>query len=633
MRRRSTCFETKQNFLIKNEPRGLFFKKVQGLIKLDVLVNLRGTCVKKVTSPMIASLGLVLLFAGVVIQSLKLVEVEPVFAVLAAAAILALVAKSFSNQIKLKKIAEKKIPILRLRTQKVAERAHDFIIGRVTELRRPLQGLVGIQELFSSDTSAQSANDFFEIADFCSRYLIRQLERIQFFSELEKQTIRIEKSDFSLRTMVSEALKIASEQANSKEITIIEDWSADVPDQVRAHQPALRQILIELLDNSIRFGGGRRVHLKISPDPENKDSFFMHVSDSGPGLSDRQLELLKSPISSGDRLIPWSEIRKGLGHALIKKLADRIGARLFVDSRRGVGTSISMSFKAEPAVAAVEKKGGPRTLVHRRPLRILVVDDEIVTRQVVCGLLQTLGYHAETAINGHDAVMRAQRDHYDLIMLDIEMPVLDGMQAADIILNGLHLSQKPHIAMLTSHCTQDVRDSIAALGVTQFMSKPAGRDEIATAIDQAYEKIEEHLKLTQEASEFVKLDSGSKEAPREATSLINFNKLYSNFGENISSCRQVLYNASDILTSDLEALSEMITKKNHIKTLSVLHKIRGEVGAIMCESAVLAIDRMAECVKEGDSKVIQKEFDQLAELIEMVLVEIEGLNQQNLQAA
>jgi signal transduction histidine kinase/DNA-binding response OmpR family regulator len=589
----------------------------------------------KLLLPRIGLACLLALFIEATAASFRVINYSPVLMATVGFVLAAVCAASFWAQIRAYSRAQRKITVLGRHSKKLVDEAHAFVISRIVELRRPLQGLVGIQDLFSSDRSAKSAREYFEIADFCSRYLIRQMERIQVFSELERRTLRFEKAEASLRSIVGSAIAISQSQIDSKKIKVVEDWSPEIPEKMLAHGSAIKHILVELLDNSMQYGGGRNVNLRISPGARNSNQFCIHISDAGPGLSEAQLASLQMPLSTLERAVPWSKSRNGLGHILVKKIAEKIGATISVDSRKGGGTSFSLVFSGEEVAV-------PTTIKERKsvrgPLKILIVDDEIVTRQVVSAMVTTLGFKPETAINGHDAIARAQRDHYDLIFMDVEMPMLDGISAAKIILNELHLTELPHIAILTSHCTQEDRDKIESVGVTQFLSKPASREDIKRAIDMAYEKIDENIALALEAEEIVKSDDERVDDLGEAAAvepgyLINFNKLYTSLGENISMCRQVLFNASETFTTESEILAEALSRGQFVKAKSILHKLHGEAGVIMCEPLVSVLIRMQDVLKTENMKKIKAEHVLLSEVISNVLSEIEGLNQPVLQVA
>ena len=194
---------------------------------------------------------------------------------------------------KLHKKQGHKIAALNHRNKRVTSAAYDFLIQQSIALRRPLQGLVGIQDLFSKETSIKEVQDFFDIADFCSKFIVRQLNRIQFFSELENGKMRFEKSEFHLQTLVEDAVAIAIEQSNVPGSNIHIEISPKLPKIALGYTVAMKNALTELVNNALVHAHESKLTIKASIHPDNENGIIFSVSDNGVGLSLQQIRKLR----------------------------------------------------------------------------------------------------------------------------------------------------------------------------------------------------------------------------------------------------------------------------------------------------------------------------------------------------
>lgn len=526
---------------------------------------------------------------------------------------------------------KRRIHNLQIRNDKIIASANKFIVDRVVELRRPLQGMVGIHDLYATSSSPLEAKDYLDIADFCSRFLIRQLERIQLFSEMEGSGLHSENAPFSLKKCVDDAVSLACEQANSKDVAIIEEWSPSISEHMDGNESFIRKTLVELLDNAIRYGGQGRIYLRIMPDADNKSQIRFVVSDSGPGISERQLQKFNSEPKRKETA-PWKAAKDGMGIYLIKRMVREMRGTLHVESRKGMGTTISFLLPSESLRAVNSLPQRPEASLELS--RVLVVDDEPISRQIITSILKKLGLSADTAENGRDAIHKCQQGSYDLIFMDLSMPVLDGFEASRVILHDLNLNKTPKIVIVSSHCKQEDRDKCQSIGVSNFLSKPARLDHIRECLKKLghlggkESSFVNHPELDSASDSLTTIrskESSNLQGPREPGYHINFNQLYNSLDENMTLCHDILNRVSVDLDANLEHLARAVAQNDRKEIYQILHKAQGELSMILCSTGVAAVEKMMDAVRVEGAETLQTAFQELSEVFEGIISEIQSM--------
>jgi CheY-like chemotaxis protein len=520
--------------------------------------------------------------------------------------------------------AKNRIKSWRSYSKKTSRSAHKFIIDRIVDLRRPLQGLVGIHELYTAAGSKQEGLDFLNIADFCSRYLIRQLERIQFYSEIELGTLKFEPTVFSLQKCVQDAVVLASDQARTNHVTIVEEYGPTIPEFVYGSEVAIRKLLLELIDNSVRHAGNTKTTIRILPDPNNKDQICFVVNDNGPGVSKDKMDEIMAVLPDEKKSIPWRNAREGLGMIIVKKILQRLGGSLTANSQTGLGATISFTLPADKLTPAHR----PDNIMNLNAdeLRVLIVDDEEVTRQILSALFRRLNVRVDMAVNGHDAIAKVHLKPYDLVVMDLSMPVVDGFMASEAILNSTKIKTKPKILVASSHCRQEDRDRCAQIGVSAFLPKPMRLEALKlTLIELGFikESVQENL-----PNNVVSLPIRAERArPRikETGYYINFNSLYNSLNENLTLCRELLNRTSKDISAAIESLALTLKNKELKSASNILHRIHGELSMVHCVHGLDLIQKMQSAIATASEEDLQGHFQDVSDYLDSLCEEIERL--------
>ncbi len=373
----------------------------------------------------------------------------------------------------------------------------EFLANMSHEIRTPLNAVIGLAHLcLESEESEHKKREYVEKIEVAGKSLLGIINNVLDTSKIEAGMFELEKVQFNLRGLGEQVLTIYQDSAAAKKLSLIFDISPKLGGFYMGDPVRIGQILNNLVGNAIKFTESGSVSILCAPFdasmenktiPEGMVPVCIKVVDTGIGISKEQEEMLFKPFSQADASITRRFGGTGLGLAISKQLVELMGGEIHVESEMGKGTTFTMLFYFPPVLGEdlkLRKEIEDGELhVNLSKKRILVVEDNMINQLIMEELLQKTEATIAIADNGQIAVDMIQKENYDLILMDMQMPVMDGIQATKIIRQSYTTEQLPIIAVTANAMKEDKEKGIA-VGLNDYLTKPIDPKNLMIVLQQ-----------------------------------------------------------------------------------------------------------------------------------------------------
>ena len=504
-----------------------------------------------------------------------------------------------------RKQMEEALVLAKNKAEAAAETRAAFMANMSHEIRTPMNAIIGFSDLLLEENLSKEQTSFMNTIHQSAQSLLHIINDVLDSAKLEKGELNLEYRNFALVDVIDSVISTFGLQAQKKGLELVLNYHPSIPEFVHGVPERIRQVLINLIGNAVKFTEKGKVEIEVKVGSEGRVQF--NIRDEGIGMTQEQLEKVFDPFTQADASMSRKYGGTGLGTTISKQLVELMGGEISVTSKKGVGSCFTFELELVCAEREQSRSKSKDLGSELPPLQVLIADDVQQNLDLLSIILQRGGHSVSCVTDGKQALELLRSQEFDLAILDVQMPVLDGLSAASIRREFERTNKLEHIPIIALTASVLENDRIAArkAGMDGFANKPINQEAL-------YQEIASVLKISTEISE-----------KEQQTELQLINRSYA----------LSLWGTSETLNNELNKLLKQEPKMqelsdiervhdNRSSMLADLHKYKGIVGNLGLEELYWMLQQMEVALESNDVQNYQVQalnmlssFNKIASLV------------------
>lgn len=517
-------------------------------------------------------------------------------------------------------VVQNSLKVAKAEAESAAQAKSDFLATMSHEIRTPLSGVLGMLSFVLKDPNLhEKSREQIDIAHSNAKALLTIINDILDISKMEAGKLSIEMMDFDFRKEINAAVAVFGDMARDKSLEFNLNIQSDVPDYVKSDPTRIRQVLVNLIGNGLKFTseGSVTVDIEVLESNQNTARIRFAVTDSGIGISEDNIAKLFQKFEQADVSTTRQYGGTGLGLSICKMLVEIMGGQIGVTSIEGQGSTFFFEIPVETGCAATVAAEEREQVPHTHKLHILCAEDFATNQVIIRTLLEDMGHEVDIAENGREAIEMLIAEEFDVILMDGRMPEMDGLEATRFIRSGRWNDQEIKqsdikVVALTANVTNEDRERYLASGMNAFLSKPVDEVELHHILEDTINELLEQNKslnplIRVSTSELDNLFALPTDSPSEDEK-VEVEAVQAKPVDDLSTKLRAAF--IDSLPERIDEINTAMEEENCEELGRLFHGIKGSAGYLEDDALVALAGELEKRADNIDLVSIQADFEQ-----------------------